>query len=156
MLTDEMNPSRLAARVGRECHDERRSPAGTKLRGLIGVGCVALCFGAMPILAVLIPAASHGTGPGTKLSWGLLAFALGFYALGLRHSFNRHRRWAPLLLGALGSLLTLGSASHALPTWAGGVAVAFLLAGLLWSPGQERPQKLDGMPRPSDSKELDR
>lgn len=103
-----------------------------RLASLIGVGCSSLCFLALPLLALLLPARSFGWIHNETLTRSMLVMFLGMTLWGSATSFRHHRRPGPAVLAIAGAVVLAAGAWGMLPLVAGWSALAALAAGWFW------------------------
>lgn len=103
-----------------------------RLASLIGVGCSSLCFLALPLLALLLPAKSLGWIHNETLTRAMLVMFLAMALWGSAMAFRHHRRWGPGALAVAGAAGLIAGAWRAVLPAAGWSAFAALTAGWVW------------------------
>lgn len=103
-----------------------------RLASLIGVGCSSLCFLALPLLALLLPAKSLGWIHNEALTRAMLVMFLVMALWGSATAFRHHRRPGPGGLTVAGAAVLAATAWGLAPPAAGWSAFAALAAGWIW------------------------
>ncbi len=103
-----------------------------RLASLIGVGCSSLCFLALPLLALLLPAKSFGWIHNETLTHAMLVMFLAMGLWGSVTAFRHHRHLGPGGLAAAGAAVLAAAAWDWVPPAAGWAALGALTAGWVW------------------------
>ena len=102
-----------------------------RLASLIGICCSSLCFLALPLLLLWLPATGFGWLHNEALTRGMLLMFLAMFLAGSVNGFKHHRRPTPLILASSGAVLLISTAWQLLPFWIGWLALAALIAAWL-------------------------
>jgi hypothetical protein len=103
-----------------------------RLASLIGVGCSSLCFLALPLLALLLPAKSLGWIHDETLTHTMLVMFLAMALWGSVRAFRHHRSLGPGGLAVAGAAGLAAAAWDLAPSAAGWPALAALTAAWIW------------------------
>lgn len=99
-----------------------------RLAGLFGICCSSLCFLALPLLLLWLPASGFGWLHNETLTRSMLLMFLAMFLAGSTSSFRMHRSWPPVLLAFLGASALIATAWHGVRPWAGWLGLATLAA----------------------------
>lgn len=97
-----------------------------------GVCCSSLCFLALPLIALWLPARGFGWLHNERLTRAMLLMFLAMTLAATLTAYRVHRKAGPGICAAAGSLALLGTAWGFLSTAAGWAALAALGAALFW------------------------
>ena len=101
-----------------------------RLLSLIGVGCSSLCFLALPLLVLWVPASSwfHNE----RLTRAMLLMFLAMSLAGSYSAFRHHRRLGPGACALSGAGFLIIVAWGGLPGPVGWIGLALLFAAWIW------------------------
>lgn len=113
-----------------------RTPGSTgmtkllRLLSLVGVGCSSLCFIALPLIALWIPASSwlHNE----RLTRAMLVMFLAMALTGAYSAYRHHGKALPAACALAGAALLLAVAWGTLPPPAGWAGLVLLFGASLW------------------------
>lgn len=99
---------------------------------LIGVGCSSLCFLALPLLLLWLPASGFGWLHNEPLTRAMLLMFLAMFLFGSVLASRIHGRLAPGLVSLAAALILAGRAWRLVEAWLGWLALAAITAAWAW------------------------
>jgi hypothetical protein len=103
-----------------------------RIVSLIGVGCSSLCFRALPLLVLWLPAFALGWLHNEKLTRGMLLMFLAMSLFGTVRAYQQHGDPKPGIVTLIGAALLVGAAWGDVRPIGGWLAMATLVAAWLW------------------------